>query len=91
MQQLRKMPVKYYVSVLIEEELIRPSFVPTSIIGIDLGIKDLIVTSFNEKIENKIKLNTKRMVGLQRGISRCKSGSKNRYKMKLKIQDCIKK
>ena len=74
----------------------RPAFVPTSIIGIDLGIKDLIVTSFNEKIENKIKLNTKRMIGLQRGISRCKSlqrgisrcksGSKNRYKMKLKIQ-----
>ena len=77
---------KYYVSVLIEEELIRPSFVPTSIIGIDLGIKDLIVTSFNEKIENKIKLNTKRMIGLQRGLSRCKPGSKNRYKMKLKIQ-----
>ena len=77
---------KYYVSVLIEEELIRPAFVPNSIIGIDLGIKDLIVTSFNEKIENKIKLNTKRMIGLQRGLSRCKPGSKNRYKMKLKIQ-----
>ncbi len=77
---------KYYVSVLIEETLIRPAFVPNSIIGIDLGIKDLIVTSFNEKIENKIKLNTKRMIGLQRGISRCKPGSKNRYKMKLKIQ-----
>ena len=26
------------------------------------------------------------MVGLQRGLSRCKKGSKNRYKMKLKIQ-----
>ena len=77
---------KYYVSVLIEEELIRPAFVPNSIIGIDLGIKDLIVTSFNEKIENNIKLNTKRMVGLQRGLARCKKGSKNRYKMKLKIQ-----
>ncbi len=77
---------KYYVSVLIEEKLIKPAFVPKSIIGIDLGIKDLIVTSYNEKIENKIKLNTKRMIGLQRGLSRCKSGSKNRYKMKLKIQ-----
>ena len=83
---IKKDAGKYYVSVLINEELIRPAFVPTSIIGIDLGIKDLIVTSFNEKIENKIKLNTKRMVGLQRGISRCKKGSKNRYKMKLKIQ-----
>ena len=83
---IRKDAGKYYVSVLIEEELIRPLFVPTSIIGIDLGIKDLIVTSYNEKIENTIKLNTKRMVGLQRGLSRCKKGSKNRYKMKLKIQ-----
>ena len=83
---IKKDAGKYYVSVLIEEELIRPSFVPTNIIGIDLGIKDLIVTSFNEKIENNIKLNTKRMIGLQRGISRCKPGSKNRYKMKLKIQ-----
>ena len=60
---IKKDAGKYYVSVLTNEELIRPSFVPTSIIGIDLGIKDLIVTSFNEKIENTIKLNTKRMIG----------------------------
>ena len=26
------------------------------------------------------------MTGLQRGLARCKKGSKNRYKMKLKIQ-----
>ena len=83
---IKKDAGKYYVSVLIEEELIRPAFIPNSIIGIDLGIKDLIVTSFNEKIENNIKLNTKRMIGLQRGLARCKKGSKNRYKMKLKIQ-----
>ena len=83
---IKKETNRYYVSVLIEEELIRSSFTPATIIGIDLGIKDLIVTSFNEKIENNIKLNTKRMIGLQRGISRCKPGSKNRYKMKLKIQ-----
>ena len=44
------------------------------------------MTSDNEKIENKIKLNTKRLIGLQRGLSRCKAGSKNRYKLKLKIQ-----
>ena len=51
-----------------------------------MGIKDLIVTSYNEKIENTIKLNNKRLIGLQRGLSRCKAGSKNRYKMRLKIQ-----
>ena len=77
---------KYYVSILIEKLLIRPVFNPQSIIGLDLGIKDLIVTSHNEKIENNIKINTKRMKGLQRGLSRCQKGSKNRYKLRLKIQ-----
>ena len=52
----------------------------------EIATMQVIVTSYNEKIENTIKLNTKRMVGLQRGLSRCKKGSKNRYKMKLKIQ-----
>ena len=83
---IKKEAGRYYASVLIEEPLKKPSFVPKSIIGIDLGIKDLIVTSHNEKIENRVKLNTKRMIGLQRGLSRCKAGSKNRYKLKLKIQ-----
>ena len=83
---IKKEAGRYYVSVLIEETLIRPTIIPRSIVGIDLGIKDLIVTSHNEKMENKIKLNTKRLMGLQRGLSRCKAGSKNRYKLKLKIQ-----
>ena len=47
---IKKEAGRYYASVLIEEPLIRPAFTPTSIIGIDLGIKDLIVTSYNEKI-----------------------------------------
>ena len=83
---IKKEAGRYYVSVLIEELLIRQPFIPRSIIGIDLGIKDLIVTSYNEKIENTIKLNNKRLIGLQRGLARCKGGSKNRYKVKLKIQ-----
>ena len=83
---IKKEAGRYYVSVLIEELLIRQPFIPRSIIEIDLGIKDLIVTSYNEKIENTIKLNNKRLIGLQRGLARCKGGSKNRYKMKLKIQ-----
>ena len=45
---------KYYVSVLVDEEFIKPLFNPKSIIGIDLGIKDLIITSHNEKIENSL-------------------------------------
>ncbi len=77
---------KYYVSVLVEEDISLLKFVPNNIVGIDLGIKDFLVTSHNEKIKNTIKINEKRLAGLQKGLSRCKLGSKNRYKMKLKIQ-----
>ncbi len=77
---------RYYVSVLVEEDVYKPMFTPQSIIGIDLGIKDLIVTSHNEKIKNIIKDRSKRLKGLQRALARCKAGSKNRYKIKLKIQ-----
>ena len=88
---IRKEAGKYYVSILIEEEIIKPSFMPKTIVGLDFGIKNLIITSHNEKIENKIKINTKRLKGLQRGLARCQAGSKNRYKMKLKIQKLYKK
>ena len=83
---IRKDAEKYYVSILVEEDVYKPMFTPQSIIGIDLGIKDLIVTSHNEKIKNIIKDRSKRLKGLQRALARCKAGSKNRYKIKLKIQ-----
>ena len=83
---IRKVATRYYVSILVEEDIYKPMFTPQSIIGIDLGIKDLIVTSHNEKIKNIIKDRSKRLKGLQRALARCKAGSKNRYKIKLKIQ-----
>ena len=83
---IRKDAERYYVSILVEEDIYKPMFTPQSIIGIDLGIKDLIVTSHNEKIKNIVKDRSKRLKGLQRALARCKAGSKNRYKIKLKIQ-----
>ena len=77
---------KYFVSVLVEVPFVKYSLKPTSIIGLDLGIKDFIVTSNGEKIKNEVKINEKRLKGLQKWLSRCKPGSKNRYKVKLKIQ-----
>ena len=90
---IRRLANKYYVSVLVEEPLILPEFIPRSIVGLDLGIKDIIITSYNEKIENSLsslEVN-KRIKGLQKGLSRCKSGSKNRYKIKLKLQRAYRK
>lgn len=90
---VKKEAGKYYVSVLVDEPVIKPLFIPRSIIGLDLGIKDLVITSHNEKIENSLEVKTliKRIKGLQKGLSRCKGGSKNRYKIKLKIQRAYQK
>ena len=77
---------KYFVSILVEVPFIKYSINPTSIVGLDLGIKDFIVTSNGEKLKNEVKVNEKRLKGLQKGLARCKPGSKNRYKLKLKIQ-----
>ena len=77
---------KYFVSILVEVPFVKYSLKPTSIVGLDLGIKDFIVTSHGEKLKNEVKINEKRLKGLQKWLSRCKPGSKNRYKVKLKIQ-----
>ena len=78
---------KYYVSVLVEEDLLVEKVTPTTIVGIDLGIKDLVVTSdgvkyVNEKILLKYE---KRLKRLQRKLSRQAKGSKNYLKTKIKI------
>ena len=78
---------------MVEESIRLPEFVPRSIVGLDLGIKDLIITSYNEKIENSLSsLEVKNKIkGLQKWLSRCKIGSKNRYKTKLKLQRAYRK
>ena len=85
---IRRQANKYYVSLLVEESLILLEFIPRNIVGLDLGIKDIIITSYNDKIENSLSSLEvkKRIKGLQKGLARCKSGSKNRYKIKLKLQ-----
>ncbi len=85
---IRRAGFKYYVSVLVEEPLIEQPFQPRSIVGLDLGIKDLIITNHNEKIENNLECANinKRMKGLQKALARCQKGSKSREKIKLKIK-----
>lgn len=84
---------KYYVSLCIEEELLIPNIVPSKIIGIDLGIKDLVITSDGYTIENKkyIEKYEKKIKGLNRWLGRSKVGSKNRYKIIKKLQIVYKK
>jgi len=44
---------KYYVSVCVEEERLITKVIPKTIVGIDLGIKDLVVTSDGIKYDNQ--------------------------------------
>ena len=79
---------KYYVSVLIEEkEMKQEKTIPKTIVGIDLGIKDLVITSSGEKYKNpkEIKKYEKRLKRYQRSLSRKEKGSKNYQKAKQKL------
>ena len=75
---------KYYVSVVYEQEIFIFKFIPTKIIGIDLGIKDLVITSNGEKYSNEkiISKYEKKIKRLQKSLSRKVKGSKNYYKCK---------
>ena len=79
---------KYYVSVITEKEEETPKKItPTSIVGIDLGIKDLVVTSNGEKYPNPKEINKreKRLKRMQRKLCRQVKGSNNYNKTKEKI------
>ena len=78
---------KYYVSVVVEENDIYTKLMPRKIIGIDLGIKDIIITSDNEKIGNPrlIEKYEKRIKRCQRELSRRIKRSNNYYKTKRRL------
>ncbi len=78
---------KYYVSVLVEEDILIEKIIPTTIVGIDLGIKDLVVTSDGVKYSNDniLMKYEKRLKRLQRELSRREKGSNNYLKTKEKI------
>jgi len=57
------------------------------IIGIDLGIKDFVITSNGDKYKNlkTIRSNEKKLVKLNRQLSKKEKGSKNKNKARLKL------
>lgn len=79
----------YFLSILIElpqEKIIR--FGQTNKhVGIDLGVKDFVITSDGEVFENKhfFKSQEKKIAKLQRQLSKKQKGSNNRTKQRVKI------
>lgn len=85
---IREKTGKYYVSVVVDEKKnVKEKINPTSIVGIDLGVNDLVVTSSGEKYSNnrEIEKREKRLKRLQRKLARQKAGSNNYNKTKTKI------
>ena len=78
---------KYFLSILVDGDLTKSFPVTNKIIGIDLGIKDFIITSDNTKYENiKVKRNNeKKLTKLHRELSRKQKGSKNKEKTRIKL------
>jgi putative transposase len=79
---------KYFLSILVDGDLMRlPNRPVNDFVGIDLGIKDFIVTSKGETFDNiKIKRNNKnKLAKLHRELSRKEKNSSNRNKAKIKL------
>lgn len=79
----------YFLSILVEmedDELKRFEHTDKQV-GIDLGVKDFVITSYGDVFENKhfLKNEEKKMNRLQRQLSRKVKGSNNREKQRVKI------
>jgi putative transposase len=78
---------KYFFSLLLDIPEIKVLTKTDKVVGIDLGIKDFIVTSDNVKFKNiKIKRNNEeKLKRLNRRLSKKQKGSKNREKVRLRL------
>lgn len=78
---------KYYVSVLVNQDEKKKLPKGKNSIGIDLGLKEFCITSDGEMIENPryLRKSEKKLRKLQKDLSRCKKGSKNRKKCRIRV------
>ena len=78
---------KYFVSILVDCEEQEKLPKSENEIGIDLGIKEFAITSDGEMVENPkyLRKSEKKLIKLQKDLSRCKKGSKNRKKCRIKV------
>lgn len=78
---------KYFVSILIEQPDYEPLPQNDSQLGIDLGIKEFLITSNGETIANPrfLQKSEQRLRKFHKDLSRCKKGSKNREKARIRL------
>lgn len=79
---------KYYVSVCVEMDIDNNSIKTNNAVGIDVGVKSLVVTSDFEEYGNVVHLTKyeKKIKKLQQKLSKQVKGSNNYYKTKMKLK-----
>lgn len=86
---LSKLPCgEYYLSILVDGDLMHKGLQDTdNCIGIDLGVKDFVITSEGEVFNNlHFKKNeTTKLTRLQHQLSKKQKGSNNRNKVRIKL------
>ena len=91
---LTKLPCgEYYLSILVDGNLTHNVRESHHTVGIDLGVKDFVVTSDGEVFDNlHFKKNeSKKIIRLQKQLSRKQNGSNNRNKARVKLAKAYKK
>ena len=78
---------KYFVSVFTEEEYVTPIKKSSKAVGVDMGLKDLLITSDGETFKNNryIKRYERKLAKAQQHLSRKKKGSKGFENQRLKV------
>lgn len=84
---------EYYLSILVDGDLTHKVKETDAVVGIDLGIKDFVITSDGEVFDNLHfkKTETKKIKRLQRQLSKKQKGSNNRKKARIKLAKLYKK
>ena len=91
---LTKLPCgEYYLSILVNGDLTHKVKESYHTIGVDLGIKDFVITSEGEVFENlHFKKNeSKKLIRLQKQLSRKQTESNNRNKARIKLAKAYKR
>ena len=84
---------EYYLSILVDGGLTHPVKETNAVVGIDLGVKDFVITSDGEVFNNLHfkKSETEKIKRLQRQLSRKKKGSNNRNKARIRLAKVYKR
>jgi putative transposase len=78
---------RWFVSVLVDDRTVKPLPLTDQMIGLDVGITNLIATSNGDKIANPKHFQRlqKKLRRVQKALSGKQKGSKNRHKARLKV------